>query len=124
MQKKISHVRKVEPEVVERAQNVTIQWMIGEDDNAPCYMRLFTFGIDGRMPLHQHANVGHVQYYLKGKMKVTIGGEEHSLTKGNFLYVPKNVPHAYENVGEEEAQFICIIPPVKDTHTELLSEKE
>lgn len=122
MEKQVSHVKNVKKELVEKAENVTIQWLIGEEVNTPCYLRLFTFDVDGRMPLHKHENFEHIQYYLKGKMKVKIGGDEYKLGKDDFLFIPEKVSHTYENIGDSEAQFLCIIPAIKNRETELLEE--
>ncbi|PTD94713.1 hypothetical protein C9439_01190 [archaeon SCG-AAA382B04] len=55
-------------------------------------------------------------------MKVTTSEEVYEVEKGDYLFIPKGVPHKYENISDTESQFICIIPAVEDRHSELLED--
>lgn len=122
MKKIVSHSDDVEKEAVERGEGISIQWLIGEDQDVDYYLRKFTFDIGGKMPYHQHKELYHEEYILKGRVKATIDKEEYEVDTGDFLLIPKGVPHSYENIGDEKAQFLCIIPAIKDRHTEILEE--
>lgn len=119
---KVSNVDEVEAEEVGRADGIYKEWLIGEESEAICYMRRFTIKEKGKMPLHKHENMSHIQYVLKGRINVTIGDEEFEVESGSFLFIPKDTPHSYENLNDGESRFICIIPAVKDRDTEVLED--
>ncbi len=118
----VSHSDNVEKEEVERADGFFVQWLIGKDCDVDCYMRKYTLAPGGKMVLHKHDNLHHIQYVLKGKMEVTIGNEKYDVRKGSFLLIPEGIPHKYENIGEGEAQFICMIPAVEDMDVNILEK--
>jgi len=50
-------------------------------------------------------------YLLKGRLAVTTSDQTHTLTKGETLYFDASSAHYFQNLGQEEAQAICIITP-------------
>jgi quercetin 2,3-dioxygenase len=46
------------------------------------------------VPAHTHARTYEGIYVLDGRLKVTAEGEEHLLTRGDFMSVPSGVEHA------------------------------
>ncbi len=108
----ISHVNDVPKEEVnmEGTQGTFIQWLISKEQGAENYaMRLFTIKPGGKIARHQHP-WEHEIYILRGKGIIGAGEEEVKVKEGNFLYVPPDVPHWYRNDGNEDLQFLCIIP--------------
>ena len=108
----LGHVDNVKKEEVkmEGTSGTFIQWLISKGQGAENYaMRLFTVKPGGKIAKHQHP-WEHEIFILKGHGKVGVGGEEVEVREGNFLYIEPNVPHWYENLGDEDWQFICIIP--------------
>lgn len=119
----VSHVEDVEKIKVGKNEKIYKQWLIGEDKNVNFFMRKFTLEPGEKMAPHVHGNYEHEGYVLKGKLKFTIGGEEHEMEKGNFFLIPDGVPHKGENIGNDKAEFLCIIPAVRDRVTEYLEEE-
>ena len=39
-----------------------------------------------------------------------IGGQVHEVKAGDSIYIPKGTMHWYQNTGDEDAEFLCIIP--------------
>lgn len=115
----IGNSDEVKKEKVERGENIWIQRLITDKEGSEnCFMRKFTMKPDASMPLHEHDDTDHVQYILKGKMKVTLDGKTEIAEKGNILYIPSDIPHSYENPYEDEVQFLCIVP-AGDINTEI-----
>ncbi|MEF8874431.1 MAG: cupin domain-containing protein [Candidatus Thermoplasmatota archaeon] len=109
----------VETEKVDKGKDVFIQRLIVDDEGAEnCFMRKFTIKPGGSMPNHGHKTTDHVQYVLKGKMKVNLGNDTHVVKSGNSLYIPSKMKHSYENPYDEEVIFICIVP-AGDIETEI-----
>ncbi len=108
----IGHVDKVKKEEVkmEGTFGTYIQWLISKGQGAENYaMRLFTLEPSGKIAKHQHP-WEHEIYVLHGEGKIGAGEEEVIAKAGNFLYIEPDVPHWYENTGNEEMKFLCIIP--------------
>ena len=68
------------------------------------------------MPNHTNL-VEHEQYVLNGQAKIGIGAEEFVVKKGDAVLIPAEIPHWYQNVGEEPFEFLCLVPNQADTIT-------
>ena len=44
-------------------------------------------------------------------MRVQVGDEDFELEFGDYLLLPRNVPHAFQNPFEEEARVISVVSP-------------
>ncbi len=109
---KAGHVNDVPVEPVEMkgAEGVYIQWLIKKEDGAKNYaMRRFILKPGARIPRHMHG-WEHEIFVLSGKGKVGAGEEEVEVGPGSFLYIEPDIPHWYENTGDEDWVFLCIIP--------------
>lgn len=84
------------------------------DDKAPNFMmRKFILKSNGFMPLHTNS-VEHEQYVLSGSAKVVIGDEVKIASKGDVIFIPAGIPHSYEVEGEEDYEFLCLVPNKED----------
>ena len=96
---------------VKRAVKTEIEWLVDRHDGAPNFeMRRFVIGPGGSIPKHYHPDIEHEQYVLKGRYKMGIGEEVHSVKPGDSIYIPMGAPHWYRNTGRGNAEFLCIIP--------------
>jgi len=101
----------VKSEKVDRGEKIWIQRLITDAEGASnCFMRKFTLKPGAYMPYHLHEDTDHVQYILRGKMKVKLGDKTQIVEKGDTLYIPSDLPHSYENPYEENIEFLCIVP--------------
>ncbi len=102
---------EVQAERPDRAVNTELRWLISARDGAPNFeMRKFTLKPGGRIPKHMHPDIEHEQYILKGRMVIGIGDKEHEVKEGDAVYIPAGTPHWYMNNGDEDVEFICVIP--------------
>lgn len=60
---------------------------------------------DLRPPKHYHPSQDEVFTILAGALSVTVGERQRTLTAGDELTVPRGVPHAMWNEGDEPARF-------------------
>ncbi|MFB3903980.1 MAG: cupin domain-containing protein [Acidobacteriota bacterium] len=89
------------------------QVLLGEKDGVSnFFMRRFTMGEGGGMPLHTNT-VEHEQYVLRGRARVGIGDRVYEVKADDVLYIPAGVPHYYQ-VLEAPFQFLCLIPNQPD----------
>jgi quercetin dioxygenase-like cupin family protein len=101
----------VTPQKVEKAVKTEIEWLVDRHDGAPNFeMRKFRVKPGGSIPRHYHPDIEHEQYVLKGRYKVGIGDEVLEVKRGDSIYIPPGTIHWYENTGEADAEFICIVP--------------
>lgn len=98
------------PVLMDNVEGTYIQWLISKFDGAPNFtMRRFTLEPGGRIGLHQHP-WEHEIYILKGSGVAYNEEETVQVKMGDVVYIPGNEPHGYDNKGDEELMFICMVP--------------
>ncbi|MCG1004263.1 MULTISPECIES: cupin domain-containing protein [Halobacterium] len=86
-----------------------------ESDGAPHFaMRRFVLDAGASVPEHTN-EVEHEQYVLAGEYTVGIDGEEYTVSAGDSLLIPAGAVHWYDNPGNEEGAFVCVVPNGDDT---------
>ncbi len=91
----------------------TMQQLIGPDDAPNFAMRKFTMAPGGGMPKHTN-KVEHEQYVLKGKATIGIEDDCYEVKEGDVVFIPAGAPHWYRAHGEEDFEFICMVPNEPD----------
>ena len=71
-------------------------------------LRVFTVRPGGATPRHRHP-WEHEVYVLAGRGRV-VGEEEVEVAAGDAVFVPAGELHSFENAGEGELRFICVVP--------------
>ena len=99
---------------VTAGRDTAMQVLVGPEDGAPNFvLRRFRMEQGGGIPPHTN-EVEHEQYVLRGRARITIGGEIHEVEPDDSLYIPAGTPHAYE-VIEGPFEFICVVPNRRDS---------
>jgi quercetin dioxygenase-like cupin family protein len=62
-------------------------------------------------PPHAHHGEEETFFLLQGHMVFTVGGEAYDAHPGSAIYVPRNVAHSYQNVGEGPAKMLFMYSP-------------
>jgi quercetin dioxygenase-like cupin family protein len=94
----------------EGAKGAKIRWLISKKDQATRFaMRYFEISEGGHSPLHNHP-WEHEVFVMKGKCKVVCDGKQTVLEEGGVIFVPENAEHNFQNIGEGELHFICVVP--------------
>lgn len=89
--------------------------MLISPERAPHFaMRKFVIKAGGNMPYHTNT-VEHEQYVLSGSAKVIIDGKEFVAKKDDVIFIPANIPHSYDVLGDEDYEFLCLVPNKEDT---------
>jgi quercetin dioxygenase-like cupin family protein len=98
---------------VAAGKDTSMQVLVGPAQGAPNFvLRRFRMENGGGIPLHTN-EVEHEQYVLRGRAKISIGGELHDVRAHDTLYIPAGVPHSYE-VVEGPFEFLCVVPNAPD----------
>jgi len=117
----VKHTRDVEAVQVTQGIKTTKQVLISAQEGPNFALRRFAMEPGGGMPRHTNT-VEHEQYVLGGKARIGIASEVFEVKKGDVVFIPENVPHWYQNIGEETFEFLCIVPNKPDTTTVLGDE--
>lgn len=62
-------------------------------------------------PLHVHANEDEIWYALEGTFRVKLDDEVRDAPAGTFVFIPRNVVHTWQNVGDEPARILAVTAP-------------
>ncbi len=104
---------KEEPVVMngQRLSGVWIRWLIrpGEGEARGFAMRVFRVEPGAVIPAHKHP-WEHGIFVLRGKVTIRVGKARYVLSANDFMLIPPNVEHEYVNIGDEDLEFICVIP--------------
>ena len=109
----LKHLQDVDSQVVKGGDKTTIQVLISSQEGPNFALRRFVMEPGGGMPIHTNT-VEHEQYVLRGHARIGIGEETFELKAGDVVFIPEGAPHWYQNVGEENFEFLCVIPNKPD----------
>ncbi len=110
----ITHIDTHPKEEVYGLEGVWIQWLLSKEIGVPTFeMRYFTVEPGKATPYHKH-EWEHEIFFVNGKGKLRTEFGDFELTPGTAAYVPPNILHQFENIGDEPMNFICVIPKRKD----------
>ena len=109
----VKHSSDIEAQPVKGGSKATIQVLISPQEGPNFCMRRFVIKRGGIMPKHTNT-VEHEQYVLRGQACIGIRMDVLTVKAGDVVFIPKGVPHWYVNNGEEDFEFLCVIPNNKD----------
>jgi quercetin dioxygenase-like cupin family protein len=81
-----------------------------EDTGGTCAVMEVTFPPNVGPPLHVHHREAELNYVLSGRMRFHCGDDEMDCGAGGFVYLPKDVPHAFKS-GADGATMLAIALP-------------
>jgi mannose-6-phosphate isomerase-like protein (cupin superfamily) len=64
-----------------------------------------------RITRHTHPNSHHFLYFIKGQVELSLGAETRVVSGGDFVTIPRGIPHAMHRIGESEAVFLDVASP-------------
>jgi quercetin dioxygenase-like cupin family protein len=62
-------------------------------------------------PFHLHLREDEVIYVLEGRLRVRLGEAFHEARAGSFVFIPRGVPHTWQNDGEKWARLFVVFTP-------------
>lgn len=62
-------------------------------------------------PLHRHADEDETWQVLEGRLRFRLGDDLHGAPAGTFVFVPRGVPHCFQNIGDAPARILVIFTP-------------
>jgi quercetin dioxygenase-like cupin family protein len=91
-----------------------IQWLLNKDNcNVRNFaMRIFKVKPSGKIGLHSH-DWEHEIFILSGKGEIGTSKKSFKVKENTAIYIEPNVEHWYNNIGNNDLIFLCLIP-IKD----------
>jgi mannose-6-phosphate isomerase-like protein (cupin superfamily) len=65
----------------------------------------------GGPPPHMHTREDETFHVLEGEVEFVVGGRALSATAGSVVYGPRNIPHAFRNIGPIPSRMSVLITP-------------
>jgi quercetin dioxygenase-like cupin family protein len=62
-------------------------------------------------PLHLHTDEDEVLYFLDGSFRLKIDDDVWNAMSGSFAFVPKGVPHTWQNIGDAPGRLFVVFLP-------------
>ena len=62
-------------------------------------------------PLHVHVKDDEAVYVLEGEIDFRVGDELYHNRAGSFVFIPRGVPHTFQNVGSEDGRMLLMFTP-------------
>lgn len=62
-------------------------------------------------PLHTHAGEDESWHVLEGRLRFKLGETISDAPQGSFVFVPRNVPHCFQNNGDVPARILVLFTP-------------
>ena len=109
MSESVKNVNQIPVEKVSAGSSTYRQVLIGPDEGPNFAMRRFIMEPGGGIPAHTNT-VEHEQYVLRGRARIGIGDNVYEVKAEDVLYIPAGVPHWYVVLGDENFEFLCMVP--------------
>jgi quercetin dioxygenase-like cupin family protein len=109
----VKKIESINKENVASGINTYKQVLISSNEAPNFAMRKFTIEPNGFIPLHNNT-VEHEQYVLNGKAEIQIGDEIFIVKKDDVVFIPAEINHSYKNIGNENFEFLCLVPNKED----------
>lgn len=62
-------------------------------------------------PLHRHADADETWQVLEGELRFRLDDDLRHAPAGTFVFVPRGVPHCFQNAGGDPARILVIFTP-------------
>ncbi|ABR31477.1 cupin [Thermosipho melanesiensis] len=105
----VSKPERVEPIIIDEGK-IEKRILIGSKDGAERFvMRLFKLQPGANTPYHTH-DWEHEIFVVRGKIQAVSKDKKIVAEEGSFIFVKPNEEHQFVNIGDVDAEFICVIP--------------
>lgn len=112
----VKHSDQIPFQDVRTGKQAKFQVLISAEEAPHFALRRFRISPGGFIPLHTNT-VEHEQYVLQGRARLDIDQQTYEVQAGDVVFIPAGAPHRYQNLGEEDFEFLCLIPNQEDKLT-------
>src|ERR1043166_6126129 len=90
----------------------TMTYKVTADDTAGAYsLAVETTPPHSGLPLHTHHREDEAMYVLEGEYEIQCGEQIIRATPGVFVFLPRDTPNGYRNIGNTPGKFLFITSP-------------
>ncbi len=72
---------------------------------------VYNLPVGKKVALHKHPTSDELFFILKGKIKFRVGDKEVIASEGDLVKGKMDIPHMFENIGNEPAAFLSVKAP-------------
>jgi quercetin dioxygenase-like cupin family protein len=72
---------------------------------------IYNLPAGAKVKLHKHPTSDELFLVLKGKLRFRVGGKEFVAVPGDVVKGKMDIPHSFENIGDEPAAFLSVKGP-------------
>lgn len=83
---------------------------LGNETNGRHSLIKITVQRGAEPPKHTHSREDESYFILKGSICYAVGEEEITVNEGEYIYLPKNVPHSFQVLSENAEVLMWISP--------------
>jgi quercetin dioxygenase-like cupin family protein len=106
---------------VENPVGGVLTFAITGDESAGAMTVIETIAAPGEgPPLHVHEQDEFIRV-LDGLFRVRLGDLLHEARAGAFVFIPRDVPHTWQNVGDTQARFVAAVIPAAPAFEEFFA---
>ena len=69
---------------------------------------------DGGAPMHIHSREDEYFYVVEGTITVTCGDQTFEVGPRGFVFLPRNIPHSWDVIGERATVLMMTVPAMLD----------
>lgn len=106
---------KTKPEIEGAAVKV---WRIKQDE----VIRINMVEMSGELKMHVHPDAVHSLMVIEGRVRAQVGESFHVLERGDFLSIPRGIPHKYWSL-EPKSYLVSMDAPYYDPSKTVLLER-
>jgi quercetin dioxygenase-like cupin family protein len=109
---KIGHYTDIpgEPQSNYGTTGTVLRTLIARDAGARIFsLRVITIEPRGQIGLHSH-NWEHEIFVIRGKGRAFTKTESVDMNPDDFIWIPPDEEHGFENTGDVALEFVCCIP--------------
>jgi mannose-6-phosphate isomerase-like protein (cupin superfamily) len=79
-------------------------------------LTVMELAVDGGPPRHTHTREDESFYMFTGTVHVECGDDRFEAGPGSFVFLPRNLPHAFRSVGGPATALLIVTPGGLDTY--------
>ncbi len=81
------------------------------EDYASLAPYIYNLPVGKKVGLHKHPTTDELFFIIKGKIKFRVGEKELVAMPGDVVQGKMDIPHSFENIGDEPAAFLSVKGP-------------
>ena len=93
------------------AMGSLFEHLLSSDESGGLGVSLVTQPPGIATPLHRHTNEDEAFFLLDGSMTYRAGDDVFRLTEGDFIWLPRGLPHAFRVTGSTPVRFVGFADP-------------